>query len=74
MLWVITNAHIYENQIEGINEQIKRYEKLGDFPAPKLILNKDIKNFFDFDTSTDLKDTQLENYRHHGPIKMKVMV
>lgn len=74
MLWVIKDAHIYENQIDGIKEQLRRFETMGDLPAPKLYLNREIKDFFKFDTSTDLKDTQLIDYQNRGPIKMKVMV
>lgn len=74
MYFSIKDVHIYENQIEGIKEQIRRMEELGDFPAPKLYLNPDIKDFFSFDTSPELLDTQLVDYQHHGPIKMKVMV
>lgn len=74
MYFSIKDVHIYDNQIDGIQEQVRRYEELGDFPAPKLWLNPEVDDFFAFDTSRELKDTQLEEYKHHGPIKMKVMV
>lgn len=70
--WSIKDAHIYVNQIDGIKEQIKRYEDLGDYPAPKLWLNKDIKNFYDFDNSKDLKDVKVLDYKHHGKIHFPI--
>lgn len=73
MTWTINNAHIYENQLDGIAEQLRRYRELGDFPAPKLWLNPEVSDFFQFDNSKELKDIKLENYQHHEKIKMKVM-
>ncbi len=68
------DLHIYVNQIDGIKEQIKRYKELGDFPAPKLWLNPEIKDFYKFDNSKELKDIKLINYEHHGKISMPVAV
>jgi thymidylate synthase len=67
--WSIKDAHIYVNQIDGIKEQLERYHTQGDLPAPKLWLNPDIKDFYAFDNSTDLKDIKLENYQHMGKIR-----
>ena len=76
MTFITNDAHIYENQIEGIKEQIKRYDeavKAGELPkAPKLWLNPKVKEFSDFDNSRDLKDVKLEGYEHLGVIKMPV--
>lgn len=68
------DLHIFVNQIDGIKEQIKRYEELGDYPAPKLWLNPEIKDFFSFDNSKELKDIKLVDYKHHGKIQMPVAV
>ena len=68
MTYVINNAHIYENQIDGIKEQMKR----KPLDAPKLWINPKIKDFFKFDNSKDLKDIRLENYQHQGKIAMPV--
>lgn len=68
------DLHIYVNQIDGIKKQIRRYEELGDYPAPKLWINPDIKDFYKFDNSKDLKDIKLIDYNHHGKIKMDVAV
>lgn len=74
--FITNDAHIYENQIEGIKEQIERYDKAmesGGLPeAPKLWLNLEIKEFADFDNSRELKDIRLEGYEHLGTIKMPV--
>ena len=68
----IKAAHIYENQIEGIKKQIKRFEENGDLPAPKLWLNPEIKDFFAFDNSKELKDIKIKGYQHMGPIKFPI--
>lgn len=65
---IINNAHIYENQVDGIKLQLAR--KYGSHPAPYLSLNTKIKNFYDF-TENDIK---LLNYVHHNSIKMDVSV
>ena len=76
LTFITNDAHIYENQVDGIREQIARYDeaiKNGTLPpAPTLWLNKDIKNFADFDNSRELKDIKLENYNNLGTIKMPV--
>lgn len=70
--WSIKDAHIYVNQVEGIKEQIRRYEELGDFPAPELWINSEIKDFYQYDNSNDLKDIKVKNYKSHGPIKFDI--
>ena len=68
----IKDAHIYVNQIDGIKEQIKRFDELGDKDAPTLWLNPEIKDFYEFDNSKELKDIKIKNYEHLGPIKFEV--
>ena len=68
----IKDAHIYVNQIGGIKEQIKRFDELGDKEAPTLWINPEIKDFYEFDNSNELKDIKIENYEHLGPIKFEV--
>lgn len=74
--FITNDAHIYENQIPGIREQISRYDralKTNNLPPPpKLWLNPKIQDFYAFDNSRDLKDIKLEGYRHLGVIKMPV--
>lgn len=43
---VINNAHIYENQLEGMREQLSRYKKMEDVNW-KLSFNEMISNFDD---------------------------
>ena len=64
----ISNAHIYENQIEGIKIQLSR-EKDRYMP-PTLWLNPEIKNFYDF----TIDDIKLIDYQHCGKIEMPVSV
>ena len=74
--FITNDAHIYENQVEGIKEQITRYDeakKNGTLPvAPTLWINPEIKDFYDFDNSRELKDIKLNNYENLGTIKMPV--
>lgn len=70
--WSIKDAHIYENQIDGIKEQLRRYDELGDFEAPELWLNPEVTNFYDFDNSKECKDVKILNYKHHGKISFPI--
>lgn len=76
--FVTNDAHIYENQIAGIEEQIKRYDDAkanGSLPeAPRLWINSEITDFFKFDSSKELKDIRLEGYENLGTIKMPIAV
>lgn len=72
LYYSIKDAHIYVNQIEGIKTQIKRGEELADLPAPKLWLNPEVKNFYDFDNSSELKDIKIIDYKHHGKIEFPI--
>ncbi len=55
------DAHIYNNHIEQLELQMSRTPK----PLPKMILNPDIKNIFDF----KFEDFNLEGYDPHPHIK-----
>ena len=68
MYWSIKDAHIYVNQIDGIKEQISRYDTLPDLPAPKLWINPDVNDFFKFDNSKDCNDIKIIDYKHYGKI------
>lgn len=70
--WSIKDAHIYVNQVEGIQEQLTRWHEKGSYPAPTLWLNPEIDNFYDFDSSSELKDLKLENYQHMGKIRFPI--
>ena len=76
LTFITNDAHIYKNQIDGIREQIDRYDKAikdGTLPpAPTLWLNPEITDFHAFDNSRELKDIRLENYKNLGTIKMPV--
>lgn len=51
---VIADAHIYDRHVEIVNEIIEKPK----FKAPKLIIDKSIKNFYDFTVDS----FKLENY------------
>ncbi len=61
LVHVIADAHIYDRHIPVVKELIERKQ----FDAPKLIINKDIKNFYDF----TVDDFVLENYQKGEQIK-----
>jgi len=65
---VINNAHIYENHVEGMKLQLTR--KNAAYDAPKLWINPEIKNFYDF----TIDDIKLIDYKHHDKISMEVAV
>lgn len=70
--WSIKDAHIYVNQVDGIKEQIKRFDENGSYPAPKLWLNPEVDDFFKFDNSRDIKDIKLTDYKHMGKISFPI--
>lgn len=70
--WSIKDAHIYVNQVEGIKKQIERGDTLEDLPAPELWLNPEIKDFYEFDNSRELKDIKVRKYNHYGKISFPI--
>ena len=71
--FVTNDAHIYENQIAGIREQISRYDTAASLPpAPTLWLDPSITDFYAFDNSRALGSIRLDHYENLGTIKMPV--
>lgn len=71
--WSIKDAHIYVNQVDGIKEQLRRFdENGGGFEAPKLWLNPEVTDFFEFDSSAECKDVKLIDYKHMGKISFPI--
>lgn len=64
----INNAHIYENHVEALKTQLARRDEA--LPAPKLWINPEIKDFYDFTAD----DVRLEGYEHLGKLSMEVAV
>ncbi len=62
----IGDAHIYINHLDQVKEQLSREPK----KLPNIILNKNIKNIYDF----KLEDFTLESYEAWPRIKAKVAV
>lgn len=65
LVHVIADAHIYDRHVEIVEELTKREPR----PAPKLIVNPDVKNFYDF----KVEDFMLEDYKPH-PFKITIPV
>ncbi|MFT5253326.1 MAG: thymidylate synthase [Flavobacteriales bacterium] len=60
------DAHIYNNHFEQLQLQLSREPK----PLPKMILNPEIENIFDF----KFEDFTLQGYEPHDAIKGSVAV
>lgn len=60
------DAHIYLDHIDQINEQLSRTPR----KLPKLVLNPEVKNIFDF----KYEDIKIEDYDPYPAIKGKVSV
>lgn len=65
LVHVIADAHIYDRHIPIIKEVIKHKK----YPAPKLIMDPNITNFYDFTVNS----FKLENYRYNDK-KYKIEV
>ncbi len=61
LVHVISDAHIYDRHVPLIRELISRPQ----YPAPKVTLNPDVKDFYDFTTD----DIKVENYQHGEQIR-----
>ena len=60
------DAHIYTNHFEQTKLQLSREPKR----LPKMIINQEVKNIFDF----KYDDFELINYEYHPHIKGKVAI
>lgn len=65
LVHVISDAHIYDRHIPTLKEMFKNEQ----YDAPKLIVNKDIKNFYDF----TVDDFELVDYKS-TPLAKKLEV
>ena len=61
LVHVISDAHIYDRHVEIIRELITRPQ----YPAPKVTLNPDVKDFYQFTTD----DIKVENYQHGEQVR-----
>ena len=61
LVHVIADAHIYDRHVDIIKELITRPE----YPAPKVWLNPEIKDFYQFTTD----DLHVENYQHGEQVR-----
>lgn len=61
LVHMISDAHLYDRHIPLVKELIRRPQ----YSAPRVYLNPEIKNFYDFTT----KDLIVENYQHGEQIK-----
>jgi thymidylate synthase len=62
------DAHVYENQVEGLREQLSRAS--STFSPPTLVLDSTVKDIDSF----KMEHIQLQNYQSHPTIKLEVAV
>jgi thymidylate synthase len=58
---VIADAHIYDRHIPLVKELMER----SSFPAPKLLINPEVSDFYSF----KVEDFTLENYQRNAQVK-----
>lgn len=68
LIWNGGDCHIYENQIEGVKEQLNRDPH--KYALPELVLNKDIHEIDDF----TFEDITIKGYESYPTIKMPLSV
>lgn len=61
LVHVIADAHIYDRHVDIVKELIARPQ----YPAPKVSLNPEVKNFYDY----TVDDLTVENYEHNPQVK-----
>lgn len=61
LVHMIADAHIYDRHVPMIRELLSR----PPYPAPRIWLNPEVKDFYDFTTD----DLHVENYRFHDQIR-----
>ena len=61
LVHVISDAHIYDRHVDIVKELIARPQ----YPAPKVTLNPEVKNFYDY----TVDDLTVENYKHNPQVK-----
>jgi len=66
LIHVIADTHIYDRHVEAVKELIQR----ETYPAPSLLVNPDVRNFYDF----SVDDFVLLNYKSGPQIKIPVAV
>ncbi|WP_050467039.1 thymidylate synthase [Herbaspirillum chlorophenolicum] len=75
--YFVGDAHIYENHIDMVTEQLKR----DPFPAPKLVISDRVPDFAvtgkyqpEWLEKVEPSDFSLENYQHHAPLTAPMAV
>ncbi|MBB5391191.1 MULTISPECIES: thymidylate synthase [unclassified Herbaspirillum] len=75
--YFVGDAHIYENHIDMVTEQLKR----DPFPAPRLVISDRVPDFAatgqyqpEWLEKVEPGDFSLENYQHHAPLTAPMAV
>ncbi|MBO9538135.1 thymidylate synthase [Herbaspirillum sp.] len=75
--YFVGDAHIYENHIDMVTEQLKR----DPFPAPRLVISDRVPDFAvtgkyqpEWLELVEPGDFSLENYQHHAPLTAPMAV
>lgn len=75
--YFIGDAHIYENHLDMLQEQLKR----EPFPAPKLVISDRVPDYSvtgkyqpEWLENVEPSDFKLEDYKHHAPLTAPMAV
>ena len=63
-IYFLSNAHIYDDHIESLKEQIKR----EPYPFPKMLIKEKISDL----DSISLENIEIKDYSYHSKITMKM--
>lgn len=66
LIYTAGDCHLYSDQLELAKEQVKR----EPLPLPKIWLNPDVKDLFNF----TVNDIRIDEYNCHEPINYPVSV
>ena len=66
------NGDVASKEFEEMQENLNIIQFIIEDEKPQLWINPDIKDFFQFDNSKELKDVKLKKYKHMGKIKFPI--
>ncbi len=72
MFYNMSDTHIYVKHLPGIDTMLSRRNIA--YSAPKLWINPEVKDFFEFDNSKELKDIKLIDYKYHPKVDMEISI
>ena len=59
-------------EYKALDTELKIMDMIMDPVKPEMWLNPEVKDFFEFDNSKELKDVKVSNYKHMGKIEFPI--